>query len=221
MSTAAVLLKSPGSDTEVRCTYERPYVFLKDEAATRGKSYRILDAVGHRPQQILVKDEVMQSLGVFLCFLSQHNSLIRQVVSTEPNNYGIAAIHTHSQGNSSFLYIDDYILCSDKRPIFAQPIEGKYMWPCLVEKAWLKIKRSLQHRIQKGSPAEIFQTFLTYPLKTYKLGKDKAESKALLAKTILVLHPDEGCFVTSKKEPEHKIGLSGRQHFYLLKAFEF
>lgn len=55
MSTAAVLLKSPGSDSEVRCTYERPYVFLKDEAATRGKSYRILDAVGHRPQQILVK----------------------------------------------------------------------------------------------------------------------------------------------------------------------
>jgi hypothetical protein len=85
----------------------------------------------------------MQSLGVFLCFLSQHKSLIDQVVSTEPNNYGIAAIHIHSQGNSNFLYIDDYILCCDKRPIFTQPIDGMYMWPCLVEKAWLKIKRSL------------------------------------------------------------------------------
>lgn len=36
-----------------------------------------------------------------------------------------------------------------------------------------------------------------------------------------IVNKNIGCIVTSKKEPPHKIGLSGRKHFYLKAVIEF
>jgi hypothetical protein len=36
----------------------------------------------------------------------------------------------------------------------------------------------------------------------------------------LLNRPNSGTIVTSKSKPEHKIGLSGKKHFYLMKVFE-
>lgn len=66
-----------------------------------------------------------------------------------------------------YVYIDDYILCLDRLPLFAQPVKGQYMWTCLLEKAWLKINGNITKAIHKIDPYEVFKTFLSYPMRNY------------------------------------------------------
>lgn len=76
------------------------------------------------------------------------------------------------------IYIDDYILCYQRLPFFSQPVRGKnaiYLWPCLLEKAWMKVNGSIAQAVRKVEPEEVFRAFLSYPMKTYSLeekGKD-------------------------------------------------
>jgi hypothetical protein len=42
-------------DREVKCTFERPYIFLSDPSVGRGKKYKILDYADCKPSQIVVK----------------------------------------------------------------------------------------------------------------------------------------------------------------------
>jgi hypothetical protein len=67
-----------------------------------------------------------------------------------------------------FVYIDDYIICSKRTPLFSQPVKGIYIWPCLLEKAWFKVKGYIDNRIEKNTPTEIFKSFLSYPISTHK-----------------------------------------------------
>jgi hypothetical protein len=55
------------------------------------------------------------------------------------------------KGVRKHVYIDDYILCHEDKPIFSQPVGGA-MWPCLIEKAWLKVKGYSSHQILVTSP---------------------------------------------------------------------
>jgi hypothetical protein len=41
-------------------------------------------------------------------------------------------------------------------PVFAQPQKNMYMWPCVIEKAWLKFKGSSLKRLEQNSPEELF-----------------------------------------------------------------
>ena len=47
--------------------------------------------------------------------------------------------------------IDDYILCREPnpklQPMFTQPQKNIYMWPCILEKAWFKIKGNSAKRV--------------------------------------------------------------------------
>ena len=120
------------------------------------------------------------------------------------------------------IYIDDYILCYKDRPIFSQPIKGIYMWPCLLEKAWQKVKGYGSKKISITSPVEVFQHFLSYPSANYSLdAKDTSNYKDIIKKKILLLNKHRNCIVTSRREPFHKIGISGGKHFYLKSLFEF
>ncbi len=92
----------------------------------------------------------MQHLGVFLCFIADNLHLIRQIILTEPNSYGIHCIKAYVDSVRQPIFIDDYILCSDRLPLFSQPVrsgENKYMWTCLLEKAWIKINGSITRAI--------------------------------------------------------------------------
>ena len=66
------------------------------------------------------------------------------------------AIEAYRNGHIVHLLIDDYILCKDMKPIFTQPCKMMYMWPCLIEKAWLKIRGNLAKRVEQTSPEELF-----------------------------------------------------------------
>jgi hypothetical protein len=35
------------------------------------------------------------------------------------------------------------------------------------------------------------------------------------------LPSNKGCVITTKKNPRHKMGISGRKNFYLIKSFDF
>lgn len=111
----------------------------------------------------------MQPFGVLLCFLAEHPQLITQIILTNPNSYGICVLRMNIEAKKEYVYIDDYILCSDQRPLFSQPIRGIYMWPCLLEKAWLKVKGYINQKIEKNSPIDIFKSFLSHPISTYDL----------------------------------------------------
>lgn len=111
----------------------------------------------------------MQYFGVFLCFLAENPHLINEIIVTEPNSYGIHVVKMNVGSKKEFIYIDDYILCCDRRPLFSQPIKGTYMWPCLLEKAWFKVKGSIAKKIEKVSPEDVFNAFLSYPMKSYLL----------------------------------------------------
>jgi hypothetical protein len=68
----------------------------------------------------------------------------------------------------------------------------------------------------------VFQQFLSYPFANYSLSSiDKDIYIDIMKKNILLLNKNRSCIVTSKKEPSHKIGLSGGKHFYLKCLFEF
>lgn len=96
------------------------------------------------------------------------------------------------------------------------------MWPCLLEKAWFKVKGSIAKKIEKVSPEDVFNAFLSYPMKSYLLKPNDEEYNLKLVKSLLYnLGSQSGCVVTTKKEPLHKIGISGRKHFYLLVCFNY
>ena len=95
----------------------------------------------------------MQPFGVLLCFLADHPQLLGKIIMTDPNSYGIHVVRMNVGEKKEYIYIDDYVLCaSDRQPLFAQPIRGIYMWPCLLEKAWFKVKGYIDQRIKKNSP---------------------------------------------------------------------
>jgi hypothetical protein len=47
------------------------------------------------------------------------------------------------------------------------------MWPCLLEKAWFKVKGYMSRKIEKKSPIEIIKSFLSFPIKTFMLATSK------------------------------------------------
>ena len=98
----------------------------------------------------------MQYFGAFLCFLADKPHLIQKIITTEPNTYGLHTVEAYREGTPHSFIIDDYILCSDGKPVFSQPCKMRSMWPCLVEKAWLKIKGNTAKRVEQTSPEELF-----------------------------------------------------------------
>jgi hypothetical protein len=74
----------------------------------------------------------MQYFGVFLCFLAENPHLIDKIILTESNNYGINVVAMNVSSKKEYIYIDDYILCYQKKPLFSQPAKGIYTWPCLL-----------------------------------------------------------------------------------------
>lgn len=111
-----------------------------------------------------------------MCFLAENTALINEIILNEANTFGIYCLSMNVNGQKQLVYIDDYILCSssDKKPQFSQPVKGIYMWPSIIEKAWFKIKGNAAKRIEKNTPEAVFQSFLSYPLKTYKFNSDDA-----------------------------------------------
>lgn len=95
----------------------------------------------------------MQYFGVFLCFLADKPALIKKIINTNENSYGIHCIEAYQEGKVTHLFIDDYILCREnKTPVFSQPNNSIYMWPCILEKAWLKIKGNSARKVEQDTP---------------------------------------------------------------------
>lgn len=67
--------------------------------------------------------------------------------------------------------VDDLILCEHGKPLFAQPVLNQYMWPCILEKAWIKMKGSSMKRIVKSPPEEVFETFFNFPVQQIQIEK--------------------------------------------------
>ena len=176
-----------------------------------------------RGKPFLILDDVMQYFGVFLCYLADHSELIENIILTGSNSYGLHSVYIVHEGRRRPIYIDDYILCHETGPIFSQPIKDTDMWPCLLEKAWFKYKSSLKGGIDKINPIELFRTFLMFPMKPVYLDGSKEYNHKLVKKHLVqpfLNHPNGGTIVTSKNVPEHKIGLSGRRHYYLMRIFD-
>jgi hypothetical protein len=56
MKSDPVILRSLSSrDSEVKCTFERPYVFLNDPNSGRGKKYKIVDFADCKSSQIIIR----------------------------------------------------------------------------------------------------------------------------------------------------------------------
>lgn len=58
MSTKPVVLRALNGESEVRCTFERPRVFLRDPSdESKGKSrmYKIVEAGESSPSQIIIR----------------------------------------------------------------------------------------------------------------------------------------------------------------------
>ena len=86
MPSDPIILRS--KTAEIKCTYERPYKFLED--GSRNSGYKLIDFHDASPDTIEIKgtkyeysDEVMQYLGVFLCFLADKANLIKKIILTD------------------------------------------------------------------------------------------------------------------------------------------
>lgn len=60
-------------------------------------------------------------------------------------------------------------MCKKNKPLFVHPIASKYIWPILIEKAWLKIKGIPVNTIDKQNYMTVFNSFLNLPIKHYIL----------------------------------------------------
>lgn len=167
----------------------------------------------------------MQYFGVFLCFLSDKPNLIQKIITTDQNSYGLHGIEAYRNGRPIQFVIDDYILCRNDKPFFSQPCKMMYMWPCLIEKAWLKIRGNSAKRVEQTSPEELFDTFMPIPIEKVFLEQGiNSASKSSLNKLFADYDPKsktKDYILTSKRTPEIDIGLSGRRHFYLLDTFKY
>lgn len=98
----------------------------------------------------------MQYFGVFLCFLADKPVEIQKIITTKENTYGVHCISAYINGKEKSFLIDDYILCrelgSRVQPVFSQPMKNMYMWPCILEKAWFKLKDNSAKRIEQNTP---------------------------------------------------------------------
>ena len=68
-------------------------------------------------------------------------------------------------------------MCKKKKPLFVHPASGKYIWPILIEKAWLKIKGIQVNSIDKHNYLSVFNSFFNIPIKHYNLGLGLGLSK--------------------------------------------
>ena len=63
---------------------------------------------------------------------------------------------------------------------------------------------------------------MSYPITTFVLKEGKEEyNRALMRDNLFDFDVDKGCIFSSRANPPHKIGLSGRKHFYLIKVLEY
>ena len=69
-------------------------------------------------------------------------------------------------------------MCNGDAPIFSQPCRNRYIWPLILEKSWLKIRGSLDHRVEQGTPEDLFDTFLRFPIEKVTL---EGENKEVVA----------------------------------------
>lgn len=209
----------------MNCTFERPHIFLNDPSdLSKGKSrkYKVVDYADCKPSQIIIRDEIMQSFGILLCFLADHPHLLHNIILTDTNSYGLCVLRMNVGAKKEYIYIDDYTLCEKRTPLFTQPIRGIYMWPCLLEKGWFKVKGYINHAIEKTSPLEIFKYFLSYPITTYNfIEGDEYYNNKLLEDYLVRPNTDRGYILSSRAAPIHKIGISGRKYFYLLLSVKF
>jgi len=91
------------------------------------------------------------------------------------------------------------------------------MWPNLIEKAWFKTHGFMEKLIERSSPEQVFEAFLDYPLKKYTFeGLDDYERMALLKGKLYDLNPEYGYILTTKKDPEMHLGISGKKYLYLI-----
>ncbi len=98
----------------------------------------------------------MQHVGVFLCYLADNQHLLKNIILTEKNTYGLHLVNMIAHAKSHIVAVDDYTLCSEDSTLFTEPIIhlGKpYLWPLIIEKAWLKMK-GLSAKILEQSEVE-------------------------------------------------------------------
>jgi hypothetical protein len=115
--------------------------------------------------------------------------------------------------------VDDLFLCHDNQPLFSQPYKKKYIWPLILEKVWLKIRGSLDHRVEQGVPEDVFDTFLRFPIEKINLENEEVSLETIIKNNLGNLNSNNCYYLTSKKSPKHKLGISGRKSFILLDAF--
>jgi hypothetical protein len=166
----------------------------------------------------------MQYLGVFLCFLADKPTLIQKIICTDENTYGLSCIEAYRDGKVVHFLIDDQILCREvtgrPEPVFAQPQKNMYMWPCIIERAWLKAKGSSLKRLEQNSPEELFETLIPLPIQKYTFqdGMNSLPRSALndLFAGFDCNGKEKGYILKSKRTVKRDIGISGLKYFYLL-----
>jgi len=72
------------------------------------------------------------------------------------------------------------------------------MWPCLLEKAWFKVKGNTAKIIQKNSPEEVLEAFLNCPIQKYLLDPELSKARSVL-KEIIQPKSNKGYIVTSRR----------------------
>jgi hypothetical protein len=212
-SSEPIILRS--ADNSIKCTYERPSHFLNDVPP-----YRLIDYHDCNPDTVFVHDEVMQFFGVFLCFLANKPNLIKKIILTEENTYGIHSVEAYVNGLKRFVVLDDYILCKEGKPLFCQPCKMIYMWTCILEKAWLKIRGHPLKRVEETPPEDLFDMFLPLPVSKITLEELEEEKlKETVEKTFSKKESKYAYIIKTRKQPKHLLGISGKKYFYLLTTF--
>jgi hypothetical protein len=56
-------------------------------------------------------DDALQYFSMLLCFLADKPHLIKNIILTQANTYGICAVAMYFEGLRRHVFIDDYILC--------------------------------------------------------------------------------------------------------------
>ena len=98
VKTDAIILKSlTAQGAQIKCTFERPYVFLNDSTAARRKSYKIVNKLDSKSSQIVLRG-IQCLIQIKLCSTLLFSYAISLIILDQSHKF-------YSQGPTPMAFI--------------------------------------------------------------------------------------------------------------------
>ncbi|ESL09063.1 calpain-like cysteine peptidase [Trypanosoma rangeli SC58] len=106
-------------------------------------SARLFPDTNEENRMVLPRHSPLSFSWIFVCVDAAFNdldSLQSTVLGSHSSGHGVYGLRVHIDGAWRYVVVDDLLPVNNKDElIFTHPVDGKYFWPCILEKALAKL----------------------------------------------------------------------------------